>query len=415
MKLLWLCNSIPGVIRAHKTGKPAGAVNWVDHVLSGLREQGYELRILCRGSEAVGVLDEKCSYRCFGEEAPHKYHPELEALFRVELRGFRPDVIHSWGVEYDHCLAMVNAAEAEGMLDRMVASIQGLCAVLADHYTSGIPAAVVKGKTLRDWIRRDNIAAQQEKFRLRGKMEKEAVRKLQHVIGRTSWDRRHTAAWNPELTYHFCNETLREAFYQGSWRYETCIKHRIFAPGCGYPIKGFHLLLEAFGEVVQSYPDATLAVTGSSFLAGSGKARLRQGSYERYLAMLVRKYGLADRIEFLGKLSADGMKAAYLQSNAFVMPSTMENSPNALGEAMLLAVPCVAADVGGVRDLLEDGAEGRIYPSEEVKTLAGHIGTIFSMEEKAAEMGRNAQLHAKKTHDPGKNLRDLTEIYQRIM
>ena len=71
MKLLWLCNSMPGVVKAHVTGKPAGAVNWVDHVLSGLRQQGIELRILCRGSEAVGVIDETCGYRCFGESAAH--------------------------------------------------------------------------------------------------------------------------------------------------------------------------------------------------------------------------------------------------------------------------------------------------------------------------------------------------------
>lgn len=415
MKLLWLCNSIPGVIRSHKTGKPAGAVNWVDHVLSGLREQGHELRILCRGSEAVGVLDDKCSYRCFGEDMPHVYHPELEALFRVELRSFRPDVIHSWGVEYDHCLAMVNAAEAEGMLDRMVASIQGLCAVLADHYTDGLPADVVRSYTVRDLLRRDNLASQQEKFRLRGRMEQEAVGKLRHVIGRTSWDRRHTAAWNPDVTYHFCNETLREPFYTACWRYEDCKKHRIFAPGCGYPIKGFHLLLEAFADVVKAYPDATLAVAGNSFFADGLRERLRQGSYGHYLARLAEEYGLAARIEFLGRLTAEGMRDAYLQSNVFVMPSTMENSPNVLGEAMLLAVPCVAADVGGVRDLMEDGREGWIYPSEDVRTLAGHIKTVFSMEEKAAEMGLNAQIHGRKTHDPQKNLRDLTDIYQRLM
>ena len=36
MKLLWLCNSAPGVVKCHMTGKNLGAVNWVDHVLEGL-------------------------------------------------------------------------------------------------------------------------------------------------------------------------------------------------------------------------------------------------------------------------------------------------------------------------------------------------------------------------------------------
>ena len=414
MKLLWLCNSIPGVIRAHKTGRPASAVNWVDHVLSGLRERGFQIRILCRGSEAMGILDETCSYRCFGEELSHEYHPDLEKLFRVELRSFKPDVIHSWGVEYDHCLAMVNAAEAEGMLPQMVASIQGLCAVLAEHYTDGIPEKVAKQYTFRDLMRRDNIKAQQEKFVLRGKMEKESVQKLSHVIGRTSWDRKHTADWNPEITYHFCNETLRKNFYEGQWSYGGCKKHRIFAPGCNYPIKGFHLLLEAFAEVRKDYPDATLAVPGRAPFADDLKSRLRQGSYEAYLSSLMRQKGLEDKILFLGSLTVEKMKEAFLESNLFVLPSAMENSPNTLGEAMLLGVPCVASDVGGVRDLLEEGREGLIYPALDTVKLAEHIKAVFVMEDKAADMGLEAQAHARKTHDPEKNLQDLITIYESL-
>ena len=414
MKLLWLCNSIPGVIRAHKTGKPASAVNWVDHVLSGLRERGFQIRILCRGSEAMGILDETCSYRCFGEELSHEYHPDLEKLFRVELRSFKPDVIHSWGVEYDHCLAMVNAAEAEGMLPQMVASIQGLCAVLAEHYTDGIPDVVAKKSTFRDLMRRDNIKAQQQKFVLRGKHEQEAVQKLSHVIGRTAWDKKHTADWNPEITYHFCNETLRENFYEGQWSYEGCKKHRIFAPGCNYPIKGFHLLLEAFAEVLKDYPDATLAVPGRAPFADDLKTRLRQGSYEAYLSSQMRQKGLEDKILFLGSLTVEKMKEAFLESNVFVLPSAMENSPNTLGEAMLLGVPCVASDVGGVRDLLEEGREGLIYPSLDTVKLAEHIKAVFAMEDKAADMGLEAQAHARKTHDPEKNLQDLITIYESL-
>lgn len=413
MKLLWLCNSMPGVVRGHSSGKTASAVNWVDHVLSDLRQQGFQIRVLCRGSEAMGIIDETCSYRCFGEENAYEYHPDLEKLFRVELRSFKPDVIHSWGVEYDHCLAMVNAAEKEGMLHRMVASIQGLCAVLAEHYTEGIPASVCRKSTFRDLLRKDNIAQQQKKFVLRGEMERQSVKKLSHVIGRTGWDRKYTTEWNPEITYHFCNETLRENFYTGEWKYDTCLKYRIFASSCSYPIKGFHYLMEAFAEVLKEYPDATLAVTGRSFFAAGLKDQLRQGSYERYLAALAKKHGLEEKITFLGGLSAERMKEEFLQSHVFVLPSTMENSPNSLGEAMLLGVPCVAADVGGVRDLMED-TEGMICDSGAVSQLADHMKRIFAMKETAEAMGSAARAHALKTHDPEKNLQDLIAIYERL-
>lgn len=414
MKLLWICNSAPGVVRAAISGKPASAVNWVDHVLSGLRQRGFILRILFRGSGGEGMLDETCSYASFGEELPYVYHPELEERFREELRTFQPDVIHSWGVEYDHALAMVNAAEKEGMLPRMVASIQGLCGFIAQHYTDGIPEQVRRANTFRDFVRKDNIEKQQEKFVLRGNMEAGSIRKLHHVIGRTDWDRARTAELNPRVNYHFCNETLREPFYEGKWSYETCRKHRIFASSCSYPVKGFHLLLEAFAEVVKEYPDAMLAVTGRSFFAGDFKAKLRRGTYEKYMAALAKNHGLENRIEFLGNLSADAMKQAFLGANVFVLPSTMENSPNALGEAMLLGVPCVAHDVGGVRNLMEQDSEGYICPPGDTQALAQKIKNIFAMEDRAAVLGQAARAHALQTHDPEKNLQDLIEIYNRL-
>ena len=414
MKLLWLCNSAPSVVRSHISGKPMGGVNWVDHVLSGLRQQGFTVRVLYRGTGEPGVIDETCSYAAISETPAHRYVPELEERFREEIRTFRPDVIHSWGVEYHHALAMVNAAEAEGKLPNMVASIQGLCRFLAGHYTDGIPETVCRRSTFRDLLRKDNILQQQEKFARRGQLETKALEKLQHVIGRTRWDHGCALGIHPQITYHFCNETLRENFYEGHWNYDACERHRIFASSCAYPIKGFHYLLEAFARVVKDYPDATLAVTGDSFLTKDLKGKLRQGSYEVYLASLAKKYHLEEKLVFLGHLSAENMKQAYLASNVFVLPSTLENSPNSLGEAMLLGVPSVAADVGGVRDLMVHGAEGILYGSGDVPALAQGILELFALEDRAAALGEAARAHARKTHDPDRNLQDLIRIYNEI-
>ena len=57
---------------------------------------------------------------------------------------------------------------------------------------------------------------------------------------------------------------------------------------------------------------------------------------------------LEDKVSFLGPLNAEQMKAEYLRSNVFLCPSSIENSPNSLGEAQMLGVPCVASYVGGI-------------------------------------------------------------------
>lgn len=81
---------------------------------------------------------------------------------------------------------------------------------------------------------------------------------------------------------------------------------------------------------------------------------------------------------------------------------------------MLLGVPCVAADVGGVSALLKKEEEGFVVPSGQVGLLADSICRIFVMEAEAERMGRAAREHALRTHDPEKNLRDLLEIYREL-
>lgn len=81
---------------------------------------------------------------------------------------------------------------------------------------------------------------------------------------------------------------------------------------------------------------------------------------------------------------------------------------------MLLGLPCVAADVGGVTTMMTHNAEGFVYPSSAPYLLAYHIRTVFEMGADAAAMGMAARTHALKTHDPEENLRRLLEIYRQI-
>lgn len=413
MKLLWLCNRMPGVVKEYLDGKAGAGGLWVDHVLKCLRQQkDLSIHLLAPGGTQNGRLDDGCSFSYFETGLPYEYRRELENWFAYQLKAFQPDVIHIWGTEYAHTLAMMRAAEAADLLDHTVISIQGLCSVYTDHYAEGVPENVQKRYTFRDLLRRDNIRQQQRKFALRGELEVQALKMARHVIGRTDWDYACTKRLNPEVEYHFCNETLRTPFYEGQWQFETCQKHRIFASSCEYSVKGFHYLLAAFAEIVKDYPDAVLAVTGRSFLPGSTKESLRMNSYEKYLADLTKQYGLENKLEFLGRLTAEQMKAEYRKANVFALPSTIENSPNSLGEAMILGVPCVSAHVGGVANLMTHGAEGFVYQPSAAYMLAHYIREIFECPEQAEVMGRAAAEHARVTHDPEKNLRDLLNIYR---
>lgn len=71
----------------------------------------------------------------------------------------------------------------------------------------------------------------------------------------------------------------------------------------------------------------------------SVKEKLKIGSYGKYLRDEIVKYGLEEKVHFLGRLQAEDMCDAYLKSELFVSASALENSPNSVGEAMLLGMP----------------------------------------------------------------------------
>ena len=415
MRLLWLSNMTPGPVKEALGGKNADGL-WMDHVLRDLRkQQDLKIRLLCAADrEEEGRLDENCSFSLFPIGSFTEENPALSQKFVEQLREFQPDVVHIWGTEFPHTLSMLKACRQEDLLDHTVVSIQGLCSFIAEHYNEGIPPETVRHSTLRDFLRQDNLLQQQKAFLKRGENEQAALALARHVIGRTHWDRACTAQLNPEAQYHFCNETLREGFYSGAWQYETCSKHRIFASSCLYPVKGFHYLLKAFDQVKKNCGDAVLSVPGESPVAVGLKERLRQDGYKRYLSSLLRQYDLESSVEFLGSLTEENMKEAYLNANVFVLPSTIENSSNSLGEAMLLGVPTVAADVGGVTSMLENGREGIVYQGTAPYMLADAILQVFRMEKQAETMGKAAAAHAAVTHDPKTNFSALLGIYDAV-
>ncbi len=273
------------------------------------------------------------------------------------LKELKPDLVHIWGTELAHTLVMISECNRMGI--KSVISIQGIISIISQSYLCGIPNEVIKKRTFRDLIKRDNLRNQQQKLEQRGTAEIEAIVRSKLIIGRTTWDQACVQSYNPGIVYRKCNETMRSIFYEQKWSVDQCEKFSIFVSQGSYPIKGLHFMLMAMPLILRKYPEAKLYVSGRDIVSTKGLyGRLKQTSYARYLAELIHENGLVNNVNFLGVLSEGDMCKRYLLSNVFVCPSSIENSPNSLGEAMLLGVPCVASYVGGIPDLIFDGKEG---------------------------------------------------------
>lgn len=443
MKVLWLCNVMMPMIAKQLNLEASNKEGWLSGlasmILNKRDENGIELAVAFPAPEKMfSEGHEVCTHTitvrggslvCYGFRedvaGPEVYDSGLEDRLRRITESFQPDMVHCFGTEYPHTLAMCRIFPKK---QRLLISIQGLCSVCAESYYADMPDKAIRSVTLRDYLKKDSIREQRRKFAMRGKMEVEAVRLAGNIAGRTEWDRSHTKEWNPDAVYYNVNETLRDSFYGTVWKRENCIPYSIFLSQGDYPIKGFHYMLKAMPEILKEFPDAKVYVAGNSIIEyRTLKQKLKISGYGKYLRELIRENGLQDRIVMLGKLDEEQMKERYLKSHLFVCCSSVENSPNSLGEAMLLGMPCVSADVGGIPSIFTGGEDGILYQGfrkglnngnnlEGISArLAKSVIEIWKNQEKQKEYCRNARNHAEKTHNREQNHAKMTEIYTKII
>ena len=413
MRVLWLCNIILPEIALALNEEVIPYGGWLSGLLTGLQQEA-EITVCfpyVGGDYPIQGRTKRVSF--YG----YKETEDNTDVFLSVIREYAPDLIHIWGSEYKHTLDMVNAAERLNMTERVIVHIQGLVSIIGKyHYYCGLPETIRKYRSLSEWKNHTGIEDQRRDFIEKGKYEIDALQKVRHVVGRTDWDEACARQINPNVTYHFCNESLRDSFYENRWNIAACQKHSIFVSQSNYPIKGFHLMLEAMPLILQRFPDAKLYTTGyKPQKPANWRQVLRQQSYPRYILGLLDRYELHENVFFTGFLNENEMCEQYLRSNVFVSPSSIENSSNSVGEAMLLGMPVVSSDVGGIKNLMEHNLEGYIYQQDAPYMLAYYVCKVFEDEEKAVEMGEKAHAHAAVTHDRNKNAEVMMNIYYRVL
>lgn len=424
MRILWLCNVVPPMIAEKLNIDTTVKEGWIDASLRRLvseKEQAFEMGICVPGEtdtlyekKEVCLLSSKINVYRFLENtrSPWVYDKSLETAFAGIIKDFEPDIIHIFGTEYPHTLACVKAMNNPA---KILIGIQGVMVDYAAGYCMGIPQKEINRSTFRDYIKKDNISQQKRKYEMRADMETKALSLSGNVTGRTEFDRNAALRANPEAKYFPMYETLRREFYEGNWNSDNLRKHSIFVSQCDYPIKGFHVLLEAMPEILKKYPDAKVRIAGNGITGyDTLKKKLKIGTYGKYCRELMVKYGLTERIQTLGMLDAKAMREEYLSASVYVCPSILENSPNSMGEAMLLGTPVVASGSGGVPSMIEDGKEALLFEQADSNSLADCVIKLWDDEVLAKSLSEAAKKRGQQNHDPDKNYKRLLEIYNSV-
>jgi glycosyltransferase involved in cell wall biosynthesis len=166
------------------------------------------------------------------------------------------------------------------------------------------------------------------------------------------------------------------------------------------PNKGQDLAIAAAAALASNGYDVHLEIVGSVFQGYEG--------VERDLRESVRVLGIGERVTFSGFCS--NVWSLLSRTDIVVAPSRTDSLPLVVIEAMLAGRPIVAADVGGMRELIEDGISGLLVPPEDVVRLTAGIAALIDDAEDARRLGTHARSVATDRFETGRFRRQIVAV-----
>jgi glycosyltransferase involved in cell wall biosynthesis len=146
-------------------------------------------------------------------------------------------------------------------------------------------------------------------------------------------------------------------------------------------------------------------------------ARLKiigNGPERAALEQQTRALNLQDRVAFLGALPQAELPQHYASCAVFVLPSIREGMGLVLAEALLCGAPVIAANSGGVTDIVKDGETGLLFPARDARALADAIEKLLNDRARAARLAQNGAAWACARYTRAHVAEQFAEIYETV-
>lgn len=163
-------------------------------------------------------------------------------------------------------------------------------------------------------------------------------------------------------------------------------------------IKGFDLFLRIMDIVNESIPNIPILIVGKGDLVH-----------------ILPEYRKRLNICYFPSVPHEKISNIYHQTKIFMLTSRFEGLPTTLLEAMICETPVISTDVGGIRDVINDGINGLLYKSEEVEKAASLVIGLLENVKLQREIVENAKKTIQQNFDWTTITKKNILVYKKIL
>lgn len=417
MKILWITNTPLEILGERIYGERPNGL-WMSALLKDfIKENKYQLIVATSAAVAdtIRLEENGVVYYAIPNQVPLLYDENKKnntLAWKKMIEQEQPDLIQVWGTEFTHGLCALRVA---GEVPSVI-YMQGYLQSIARHYLAGMTTYELKNSvTIRDVIKHDSIAKQQQKYVVSSKKEKEMFELSGNIICENDWCEDSVKALNPDVEVYRCPLSINIVFSEKKWNIENVEPHSIICTASGYPLKGLHMVLRAVALLKKRYLDIKLYVPGPKMVADDSiQWHLRKRGYTKYIEKLIKELEIEENVVWLGILSQEQLAEQYAKTRVFVLSSAIENHASSLKEAMMVGTPSIAAFVGGIPEYVRHGENGFLYRFEEYEIMAEYIKKLFEEDSTAVKISENGRKDMYRLHSGNNIYKIICGIYKKI-
>jgi glycosyltransferase involved in cell wall biosynthesis len=168
------------------------------------------------------------------------------------------------------------------------------------------------------------------------------------------------------------------------------------------PVKNISFLIQSFSNALKRLSELKLVLVGD----GNEKSKLQQ---------MTMSLKINNNVTFAGSQKTDRVIEYYNKADIFVLPSSYDNFPNVILEAMACELPIIATNVGGVPDQMKHNENGFIVKSNCMNEMVDAILTLGRQPDLRKMMGKKNRSEIIEKYSWQRSTFQLVDLYNQYL